>query len=168
MDIGLPLPWGIVPAERVFRPVTGADPAAGAEVSVSVPGGMLWIVQSVRVTFVAAAVAVSRRPALTYDDGSTEYARAPVGTDVTTGATAALSWFAEATLGGVLGANGAVEGPLPRIPLLPGHRIRTVTLNLDVLDNYGAPVLYVAEYSIRGLEGARDGYLRALVEAGVS
>ncbi len=165
MDIGLPLPWGIVPAERVFRIRGGDDPAAGAEVSVAVPGGVLWEVLSVRVPLVTDATAANRRPTLTYDDGSTEFARAPVGVDVVASTSAVVEWFPDANLGGVVGANGAITGPLPRMPLEGGFRVRTVTLGLVAGDNYGAPVLYVAEYNIRGLERAANRYAEALAKA---
>lgn len=165
--IGLPLPWGIVPTERLFQPITGANPVAGAEVLVPVPGGQVWVVQSVRVPLVTAVAVGNRRPSLIFDDGTTEFARAPAGLDVPATTTAALTWFREAAFGGVVGANGAVSGPLPPTVLLPGYRIRTLTLNLQAADAYGAPVLYVASYEVRGLERAARRYLEAVAGTGI-
>lgn len=166
MDLGLPLPWGLVPAERLFRVVTGADPPANTEVSVTVPGGAVWEVLTVRLTLVCDANVANRRTSILFDDGTTTFFQqqttGPVGAGSSTGAS-----FAR-LLGTTDGATFNIEahGSLPDLPLLPGFRIRTSTLNLQVGDNYGAPVLYVAEYQLRGIERAVARYREAAREVG--
>jgi len=164
-DIGLPIPWGIVPTERLFRVVTGDDPAAGAEVSVAVPGGALWEVYSIRVQFTTDATVLSRNVRLTYDDGMTEFYRTALPADIPAGQNFPLSFADYGAWANFGNISLGVFIPLASMPLLPGYRIRTNTANLQAGDNYGAPVLFVAEYQVRGLERAVERYERAVAEA---
>lgn len=164
-DYGLPLPWGIVPTERLLRVITGDDPAAGAEWSVTVPGGVIWQLYSARVTFVTSAVAGAREPSLTFDDGALSFF---LSTDASSqAASTTRNWSWAMGLGATTGMvrNFVAALPTPALPLQAGYRIRSETFNLDVGDNYGAPVLYVAEYQVRGLERAVERYEREVAQA---
>lgn len=50
--------------------IVGANPAAGAEVSETVPAGETWCLLGVRVTLVTSATVATRQPILTLDDGT--------------------------------------------------------------------------------------------------
>lgn len=130
-----------------LKVITGTDPGAGAEVSVTVPAGMAWDVLSMRVDLVSSAVAGSREPSLVLDDGTTEFARVPATIVVSASSTRRFTW----TRVGGLQLSGALPTsfamPIPELPLLSGYRVRTVTIALDAGDNYGVPILYVAEYT---------------------
>ncbi len=164
-DVGLPLPWAIVPAEVIRKVVTGDDPAAGAEVSVTVPGGELWEVQSLEVNLVTSAVVANRLPRLILDDGVTEFAR--IEGDISGGQAASTSMFWTWVVGGVFHNQAASAwcSLLPPIQLPGGYRLRTSTLGVDVGDNFGPPALYVYAYQVRGLERAVQRYEREVAEA---
>ena len=134
-----------------FQLVTLADdPAAGAEVAVTVPGRAAWRVLSVLVALVADATPVVRRPALVLDDQTTTYLTIPSAADQANTTTVTYNWsellgysIADAT--GLRQAMG-MQG----LTVQPGHRLRTVTTGLQAGDNYGRPVLLVHEVPERG------------------
>lgn len=164
-DIGLPLPWGIVPAQRLFRVFVGPDPAAGAEAVLSVPGTEFWDVLTVSVVLVTSAVAGSRNPSLQASDGTTVFARFGGVPGQVLGTTTRHTWFPGGvdTMGSA--ASGQVSYTMPRLLLMPNYVLSTVTQALDVGDNYGPPVAYVVAYQVRGLERALERYERALIAA---
>jgi hypothetical protein len=166
--VGLPLPWGIVPAERLFRVVVGADPPPGQEWSVTVPGGAVWEVLSITAVLTTDATVTSRGPRAVMDDGSVIFAAAETNSAHPASTSRRYVWIPD--LGTVyIGTSSAlVHVPLPRLTLLPGHRIRSFTYNMQAGDNWEAPVLYVAEYQIRGLERAVERYREALEEVGMA
>lgn len=133
----------------VVRAVAGADPAAGAEITETVPTGALWRLIAMQFTLVTDATVANRNPRLTFDDGTNVYAtfaaadnQAASTTNVYTAA-AALNHQA-------IVANRALIG-LPAELMLPaGHRIRTSTNAIVAGDNYGAPQLLIEEW----LQGA--------------
>ena len=137
--------------ERLYRVIRGADPAAGAEVSVTVPGGAIWIVQSLVVALVNDATAISRTVHLTMDDGTTVFCRIGQADNQIAGQTNTYSWVRD--FGGRRGlvVGQTIQNGFPQLPLLSGMRIRTATVNLQAGDNFGAPVLYVQEVQERGL-----------------
>jgi len=132
-----------------LRSIGGTDPAAGAEISETVPAGARWRLQSLRAAFVTDATAANREVAIVFDDGTNTYAEAHSGVNQA----ASLTRQYTAAVGGVRGAAATGTGILLAIPsvILPaGHRIRTSTTNLQAGDNWGAPRLLVEEW----LEGA--------------
>lgn len=130
----------------VIRTVTGTNPAAGAEVSETVPAGKEWRLLSIAVALVTSATAATRRPHLLIDDGTTvSYRRA-------SNATQAASLTQNYVFAGE-GPEAAVRGtwvadPLPSLPLGAGYRIRTSTESIQAGDDYGAPVLLVEEFDV--------------------
>jgi hypothetical protein len=127
-----------------LRIVTGNDPPAGQEWSVTVPTGKVWELLSVEATLVTDATAVTRFPRLVLDDGTTEFYRwqAP-----SAGASNNAVYVWAATGAGQDAGNSGKHGMIPpNVVLLPGWRVRSFTASLQTGDNWGAPVLYVVEY----------------------
>lgn len=125
--------------------LVGTDPAAGAEISQTVPAGFVWRLTSIKFALTTDATVANRLPILTLDDGTNIY----------------LSYPAAAVQAASLGVNytgvpfsitGAVSGfqfislPPTGILLLPGWRVRTVTTAFQAGDNYSAPTLYFEQY----------------------
>lgn len=127
-----------------FRVITGTDPAAGAEVSETVPTAALWRLHALRVSLVTDATVASRYPFLVYDDGTTEFHRSGAGALQAASLTTIQNWaIGEAR---ALLSTQAGNAPIPSgVWLAGGSRIRTVTANLQAGDNYGAPVYIVEE-----------------------
>jgi len=118
---------------------TGANPAAGAEISQTVPASERWKIKSVTVTLVTSAVVANRLPRLIYTRSGTEYMRAPAGAVVAASITATLCW---ANFGMTQNNSvSAIQCSLPdAITLDLSDVIATSTLSLDPGDDYGAPV----------------------------
>lgn len=129
----------------VIRSVTGTDPAAGAEISETVPTNARWRLLAIRFTLVTDANVANRRPNLSLDDGTTEVARSLITADATAGATFHYSYQmgvqSQAGSGNYFNAHLCAQHALPG-----GFRIRTATTNLQVGDNFGAPQLLVEEW----------------------
>lgn len=129
----------------VVRNVAGADPAAAAEATITVPTAARWRLIAFTVTLVTDANAANREPILVIDDGATVAAAASPA------AVQAASLTRRHTFGpaSVVNAAGALaqQGATPHDVLLPaGYRLSTVTANLQAGDNYGVPQAFVEEW----------------------
>jgi len=128
------------------RVITGTDPAAGSEISETVPTNVAWRLIGFRFTLVTDATVANRNVRVIIDDGTTECVRIPPNFNHAASITA--NYFAGVGLGVIGWMTGAVGVmPLPvDLILFQGWRIRTNTLNLQAGDNFRAPVLYVEEW----------------------
>jgi hypothetical protein len=131
------------------RSITGTDPAAGAEVSETVPTGARWRLLAFNVVLVTSAVAGNREVVLTLDDGVTNISEVAAGVAQPASVTRRYS-FSRGVARFAPAASTVIAAPAPDILLFGGSRIRTVTTALDVGDNFGAPQLSVEEF----IEGA--------------
>jgi hypothetical protein len=57
----------------ILRSITGTDPAAGAEISETVPTGARWRLRALAATLVTSATVANRTVSLRVDDGTTGY-----------------------------------------------------------------------------------------------
>lgn len=133
-----------------LRSIVGSAPAAGAEISETVPTGARWELLMFRAAYTTSATAGNRQPILILDDGSNRWMTSPY-----LGVTAASgSGAAEWAQGSNIGATVGGQNPAGFIPLnnrLPaGARIRTTTVSIAAGDQYAAPTYLVREW----LEGA--------------
>lgn len=128
-----------------LRTIVGTDPAAGIEVTETVPAGARWRLVALKVTLVTDATVANRFPVLTIDDGTNVVLAVSVATAVTATQTATFS-FAD------VGANAApvITAGVVSFPkdfsLFGGYRIKTLTTGIVAGDNYGAPVYLVEEF----------------------
>lgn len=134
----------------ILTTIVGADPAANAEMSVTVPAGKIWEVISVSVQLVQAG-AGSSQPILTIDDGTNvfwEMFGSSAAQAITT--TCRYTWAPDCPLTGQIGATTNVHSvaPLPEGLTIPaGYRIRTNTIGLSGSTDYGPPSLFVVQYT---------------------
>lgn len=125
----------------------GADPAAGAEASITVPSDKAWRVHSFRVSLTSSATVATRRVSLEIVvGGSVIFATAAESTQV-----ASESWTYYAGRFGLdkparMGQQ-YIDFPLFPIMLPPGAIIRTFTESLQTGDNFSAPTVYVEEFA---------------------
>ena len=128
--------------------VSGANPAAGAEISIVVPSNVIWLVRAVRFTLVAAAVAASRRVHLVFTekDGMKFEVLSPTDQIISETKTySAIPGYA----GGTATNDNDIIIPLPQDLILnPESTITTETFALDAGDNYGTPQAYIEEWPI--------------------
>lgn len=148
---------------QVVRAAT--DPAAGAEVSVLVPGWVCWELVSLDLSLVTDATIQNRRLRLLVDD-QTDVVYRWVSQAVQAENLTRRYHFAAGL--GFEQAAFVVETLLVGLPALelgPGFRIRTSTDLLAGTDNYARPTLYVREYSAIERAEEREAEQRAYREA---
>lgn len=135
----------VQPEQVVMQTYVGADPAANAETSITVPGGRAWVIVSYLATLVADANAANRFPSLVITDGVRRVMRIASGTATTANQTIEHCWA-------VVGQSrsqtaGALLEMLPAdLLLLPGWTIGSLTQGLQATDNWGAPTVLVTEF----------------------
>lgn len=129
----------------VIRSIAGADPAAGAEWSETVPTNARWRLLGVDAALVTDATVANREVVLTIDDGAAIVAEVAAGTAQAASLTRRYS-FARGVQRGAPAASTIINGPAPDAMLMGGYRVRSVTTALQAGDNWGAPQLWVEEW----------------------
>lgn len=129
-----------------IRSITGTDPAAGAEISETVPTGAKWRLIGFTFTLVTDATVTQRNTLVTIDDGANVLAVLDTLKDEGLSST-----YVHSLLSGLgypyTSHNQAIVASLPGLMLLlAGWRIRTTNLSLQAGDNYGAPQMWVEEW----------------------
>lgn len=130
---------------EVITTTVGTNPAAGAEVSQTVPAGERWTLKSLVVQLVTSITVASRRVSLVIDDGTNVIARITAG--ATQAATETRDYHFLANLGYADSAfeSNVLDTGMPELVLPAGYRIRTITENLDNgvnKDDFGAPTIH--------------------------
>lgn len=122
--------------------IASSDPAANTEHSVTVTTGQIWEVTSLQFSLVTDANAANRRVVVTFDDGTTVFAKASAGAAQVASTTIAYT-FATGSQSQAALVNTDLQVALPSGLFLPGgYRIKTVTANLQAGDNYGVMTIY--------------------------
>lgn len=122
--------------------VTGANPAANAEWTITVPAGERWLLLAVTVACVQGATQTPH-PRLVVDDGTNTLFSAHSGTAAQAASTTCQhSWVAGGAAIGPSGATTAVvaQGGLPQgLILEAGSRLQSSTAGIGANTDYGAP-----------------------------
>lgn len=140
---------GISSSLSTLKRVAGANPAANAELSVTVPAGKSWRLLSLSVPLVQGGTQTPQ-PILVIDDGTNvlyEFFGSSEAQATTT--TCRYTWAPGLPLSGQVGSGTAVHSvaPLPHhLTLAPGYRVRTSTLGIGANSDYGVPSLHVVEF----------------------
>lgn len=155
-DLGQPLFWPGEPYRRstdgpgFFRRVTGADPAAGANISIEVPSNARWRPVALEAELVTDATVANRRFILR--------AERTGGFRIFTSAADAVQTASQSIRyntghWGESGGNrdGIVLVNWPEhVYLVPFDTLVSEVVNLQAGDNFGAPVIYVEEWFDEG------------------
>lgn len=129
-----------------IRKITGANPAAGAEISETVPTGARWQLLQFKLLLTTSGVAGNRQPTLTIDDGTNFYFTSGMHTVTAASVARTMYWMYGMGVFAAATANGFIQG-LGNGPMLPaGHRITTSTAAIDVGDQYSAIHYVVREW----------------------
>ena len=129
----------------LIRLIVGTDPAAGAEISETVPAGVKWRLISLRAMFYASATVANRTPKLQLTDGTFTFFTSGVSATITASVTGIFSFA-------VLGQedtsnNAAITQCIPdNLMLLPNYKITTVTGEKQADDNWTPPIFLVEEW----------------------
>jgi hypothetical protein len=117
----------------------------------AVPAGEVWRLLSYGVTLVTDANAVNRNPSLVIDDGTTANVVMvfPLGLNIAASQTKRIAWSPGiAGQYSVAARRTCLVRWMARSSSGPGMNVRTVTLNRQAGDDYGAPLLYVVEVTL--------------------
>jgi len=144
--------------EGFIRTVTGTNPAAGVEVTETVPTNALWKLRSFSVVLVTSGVA-NRTVFLAADDGTATnrlWIR-EVNEDVQADAQTRTHLLGRGNDGTFLGGGQLTDTQTVNVhnaipaddPYLPeAHRLRTITVNLQAGDDFAAPIFQVEEWLV--------------------
>jgi hypothetical protein len=124
--------------------VTGTLPAAGAEISETVPANARWELISIVYTLTTSATVANRFTRFVADDGANIFTEVPQPTAQIASNTFTYNWFHGAL--NTAGSNVS-DAPMPlHLTLNPGFRWRTNTVALQAGDQYSAPQYLVREW----------------------
>jgi hypothetical protein len=130
-----------LPPARAGLVFTGTNPAAGAEISETVPAGQRWKIKFISATLLTSAVVANRFPRLQFLRAGTMYARLPAGFVIPASSSMTALWANVGATNTI--SSTATIAVLPDLPPVEaGDVINTSTLVLDVADDWGAPVIY--------------------------
>lgn len=126
--------------------VDSANPAAGAEATVTVAANTFWLLQAVAVILVADATVTSRRVRLELVRDGTTTELYSSAADILASETRRLVWGAGLAVIDDQ-TSGVFNMPLPHNYILrPGDIVRTSTSNLQAGDNFGVMSVYMRRY----------------------
>lgn len=129
----------------LFRSITGTNPAAGAEITETVPTNALWRLYGLNVSFTADATVATRQAIFEITDGANAIVRTPSHVGMTAGLGYRVQFGNYGTQNAITGSATYAVTPLD-IRILAGYVIRTSTVSLQAGDDYGTPQYYVEEW----------------------
>jgi hypothetical protein len=129
-----------------LRSITGSVPAAGANISETVPTGARWQLISLATVLTASATVATRVVSLLIDDGTTTVGA--FSAQQTQTASQVITYSAAPGAGAGFSNAGnffAIQAPM-LLQLGAGYRLRTSVTNIQVGDQFTAPQLLVREW----------------------
>jgi hypothetical protein len=134
----------------VLRSITGSTPAAGGDISETVPTGARWELLALMAQLTASAVVANRQVSLTLDDGVSTFFRYGNVQQQTASIVERYVFFQGSPAVSRDNTNNQ-NGHVPAgVRLLAGYRIKTITNTVDAGDQWTAPQMLVREW----IEGA--------------
>ncbi len=138
--------WRLHGSHRV---VALSSPAAGAALTVTVPGSVQWEIISASFLFTASANAATRIPFISFLDTS-----GTIFCKVNTAFTVTATIAPQVTFGRDLNSFGAnnstsMGAPIPKIRLVDQMQVQLSATLIDVADTITAARLYVVQYDVR-------------------
>ncbi|GAI90755.1 unnamed protein product [marine sediment metagenome] len=128
---------------RIFSH-SGDIPAAGAEISLTVPARRRWRIISLHFSFATTVAAANRFPILSIDNGSILLLKIPIVTAQTASLTHHYYYSATHQPEIIIGVNRLY--PLPPLTLVSDYNIFTQTIGIEDTDEYTAPILLIEEW----------------------
>ncbi|MBA7633910.1 hypothetical protein ES703_41481 [subsurface metagenome] len=124
--------------------ITGTDPAAGVDISETVPSRRRWRILALYFTLVTSATEANRYARLLITDGTNVLYEFVPPTPQTAGGTNHYSFSHFPTSESI--GYGRRAYPLPPLMLTSGYKIQTALLAKEADDNLSAPQLLVEEW----------------------
>lgn len=128
------------------RSIAGTNPAAGVEISETVPAGVRWRISAVRFTLLTDSTAANRTLFLVFDDGADPSFITMMTQAAQPASTSRVYHFFLDMPAAEVVAGGNAYLPLPDELWLPaGFRMRTLTTSFQAGDDYTAPEFLIEE-----------------------
>lgn len=134
-----------VEGQGLIRSITGTDPAAGVEISETVPTGARWRVKNIRYSFVTDATVGNRIVRVEFNDGTNIFWRKRSVDQQAASVTANYN-MSEVSLHVTTSTGENTDLVPPNNRLMAGYIIKTNTSLLQAGDNFSAPQLLVEEW----------------------
>ena len=146
---GLTYPGGRIESSTegrgLIRVIQGTNPAAGVEISETVPTGVRWRLISVHAVLVNDATVSTRIISLVITSNAVDTARLLAGGALTANQTGRHTWDSGGVITGA--STPSLQGCIAiDLFLEAGVVITTSTINLQAGDNWGAPSFRVEEW----------------------
>lgn len=134
-------------ASGTVRVITGTTPAAGAEISETVPAAVVWHVLAIHTKLTTAAGGGARYAQLAIDDGAHVYFESDPPINLGGG-----TYYDFNSGSGVQRLTSAYDQLAWTMPVFlkmaAGHRIRTSTVALAVGDQWSTPYILVEQFAV--------------------
>lgn len=129
----------------LLRTITGTNPAAGAEISETVPTNTRWKLRSVIFALSTDATVASRQVKMRIDDGASRLYEVVADQDQV--ASENRTYYVIPGMGYTPRAYADFFVGYPAdVVLLQGFRLVTATANLKAADDFGSPTMYIEEW----------------------
>ncbi len=130
----------------LVRGLVVANPAAGADFTITAPGHGTLRVTGLRALFTASAAVANRIPSLIVSTGDGDVIVSPSGAAITAGLAVSLSAYEGSAPSGAAAGPQLWGFPSAGVTLLPGWRLRASTAAIDVGDTWTLIRASVVEY----------------------
>lgn len=128
------------------RSITGTQPAAGADISETVPTGYIWQLRAITMTLTTSNQAANRHPVMVFDDGTNPFWEGDGNLIIAASSSPRISGSPGYTAADIEGTINYILQMPSVLTLLPGWRIRTLTNGIQTLDQWSAPQYVVEEW----------------------
>ena len=130
----------------LIRSITGTNPAAGVEISETVPTGARWRLLSIFFGLTTDATAATRIIQITLNDGTTDITTIQAFRTQT--ASISLSYYFNLLGPDRTNLTGASEvmQTLPEVLLMAGYKVKTNSYNIQAGDDFAVPQILVEEW----------------------
>lgn len=128
-----------------IRTVVGTVPAAGADISETVPNNRRWILLCLTATLTTSVAVANRQVSSQFDDGANQFFRGAAFQSQPASLTSVYTFFNSINTVAALSGAQPINAPMP-LPLRGGFRIRTATTNIQAADQWTAPIYEFLEW----------------------
>jgi hypothetical protein len=132
--------------EPAVRYVQGTDPAAGLEITETVPTGARWEVMTFSAILTNGAIVANRIPALVFSKAPHVVAKSVVGASIAENLSRLVSWGPGIQQQTAFDSPGRITVIPAKILLLAGMSLSTSTINFGVGDQYTDVAYVVREW----------------------
>ena len=132
----------------VSRVVKVPNPAAGADWTQAVPGGVMWKILSGQATLTTSAAVATRLPQIQLTSAGVNVGVYSAAGSVAASLTTVVSFTQKSGSSILLAGATSVPNPLPDYPLVQGDTFGSLTGAIQAADQWSAIAFVVAEYYI--------------------